>query len=157
MSYIDFKNNETPVNDTNLNNMQLELLKLVFPIGSTYITQGDSNPAIILRFGTWERFNGKIAIGLDEEDKDFDSVGKIGGSKTKTLTVSNLPSHKHEQYAVSNPGYGGPGIRGTFNGVDASGQAIYSTGTSTGSAGKGQAFDVIPPYEIVGYMWIRRA
>ena len=58
MAYFNFENGKTPINDTNLNAMQIEIMELVFPIGSRYITQTDTNPSTILGFGTWERFNG---------------------------------------------------------------------------------------------------
>ena len=61
MGYTTFKNGEQPaLSDTVLNNMQIELMKLVFPIGSTYITQDNTNPSEILKFGTWERLKGKV-------------------------------------------------------------------------------------------------
>lgn len=55
---------------------KIELLKLIFPIGSTYITQTNTDPATILGFGTWERVKGRVLVGLDEEDPDFGTIGK---------------------------------------------------------------------------------
>ena len=81
MAYMNFENGKTALNDTNLNNMQVELMKLVFPIGSTYITQENTNPSKILKFGTWERLKGKVCLGLDEDDTDFNQINKTGGSK----------------------------------------------------------------------------
>ena len=82
MGYTNFKNNEAPaLSDTTLNNMQKGLLELVFPIGSTYVTQTNTNPSTILGFGTWERLKGKVVVGLDENDADFNQINKTGGSK----------------------------------------------------------------------------
>ena len=78
MGYTNFVNGNKPnLSAPNLNNMQIELMKLVFPIGSTYITQEETNPSTILNFGTWERVKGKVLVGLDEDDTDFNTIGKL--------------------------------------------------------------------------------
>ena len=104
MGYTTFTNGTQPaLSDTILNNMQVELIKLVFPIGSTYITQTNTNPSEILKFGTWERVKGKVLVGLDEDDTAFNTIGKTGGEKTHTLTVDEMPSHTHDvAIAVNN-------------------------------------------------------
>ena len=71
--------------------MQQGLMELVFPIGSTYITQSNTNPNTILNFGTWERLKGKVCVGLDEDDTSFNTIGKTGGEKTHELTEAELP------------------------------------------------------------------
>lgn len=71
----------TPLSAENLNQMQDNLLQLVFPIGSTYITQDRKNPNSILGFGTWERLKGKVCLGLDEDDRDLNVIGETGGEK----------------------------------------------------------------------------
>ena len=37
-------------------------------------------------------FKGKVGVGLDSSDTDFNSLGKIGGEKTHTLTNSEIPN-----------------------------------------------------------------
>ena len=134
MGYTTFNNNGQPaLSDTVLNNMQVELMKLVFPIGAPYITQNDTNPSEILKFGTWERLKGK---GLDEDDEEFNEIGKTGGEKTHTLTNSELP-------------LGIDGQRNSDTGSDWQKQgAMAKTAT---------AFNIMQPYEVTGYMWIRRS
>ncbi len=95
MGYFNFENGISAANDANLNAMQKGLMELVFPVGSTYITQSDTNPNTILEFGTWERLKGKVCLGIDEEDEDLDTVGKTGGEKTHKLTTQEMPSHTH--------------------------------------------------------------
>ena len=38
---------------------------------------------------------GKVTIGKDSTDTDFDTLGNTGGEKTHTLTVNEMPSHSH--------------------------------------------------------------
>lgn len=153
MGYTTFKNNGQPaLSDTVLNNMQVELMKLVFPIGSTYVTQSNTNPSTILNFGTWERLKGKVCLGVDENDEDFKTIGKTGGEKKHTLTINEIPSHKHSlPYSVWGNISGAYQQRTSENVGNYSGEI-----KETNQVGGGQAHDNLQPYEVVGYMWIRR-
>lgn len=42
---------------------------------------------------------GKVVVGIDPSDTDFDLIGISGGEKTHTLTSSEMPSHTHTQNA----------------------------------------------------------
>lgn len=146
MGYTIFKNNEAPaLSDTTLNDMQKGLLELVFPIGSTYVTQSDINPSAILGFGTWERLKGRVCVGLDENDADFNQINKTGGSKY-------IQEHYHKD-AI--------GINGSqsletlgYEGSKTTAQYYVNTsgvqGLKTGNSGN------LQPYQVVGYMWIRK-
>lgn len=130
------------------------LLQLVFPVGSTYITQSaDTNPNDVLGFGTWTRFKGRVAIGVDENDNDFATVGYVGGEKSHRLTVEEIPSHTHSV---------------TQNSLGASDRIYVSTGSgnsvgnpigeiSIGLTGGNNYHNNMQPYEVVGYMWKRTA
>ena len=161
MGYFNFENfpsEKTPMSAENLLAMQKGLMELVFPIGSTYITQSDTNPSTILQFGTWERIKGKVCIGLDENDTDeyFDEIGKTGGEKKHTQTIDEMPSHLHN---MDNSGEGmwAVGRNDTMLGNGISGNWAYKIDGDTQKTGGGQAFNVMSPYEVVGYMWIRRS
>ena len=146
MAYMNFENGKTALNDTNLNNMQVELMKLVFPIGSTYITQENTNPSEILKFGTWERLKGKVVVGLDEDDTDFNQINKTGGSKY-------IQEHYHKD-AIAVNGHENLETIG-YNGAQTTSQYYVRTsgvqGAKTGNSGN------LQPYQVVGYMWIRKS
>lgn len=152
MGYFNFENNTTSVNDTNLNAMQKGLMELIFPVGSTYITQSNTNPSTILNFGTWERLKGKVCIGLDEDDSNFNAVGKTGGSSTVTLTIQHIPPHTH---TLNNATLVNRNISGT-GGAQGTNTVQGATITANNTGG-GQAHNNLQPYEVVGYMWIRRS
>lgn len=72
----------------------------IWPVGSIYINAGVStNPATLLGFGTWTAFGaGKMIIGIDGADADFDSLADTGGAKTSTSLIAHThtgPSHTH--------------------------------------------------------------
>ena len=129
---------------------KINLLKIIFPIGSTYTTQTNQNPNLILGFGTWERFKGLVALGLDESDDDLNEIGKTGGEKEHTLTIDEMPSHTHnlgDNYWL----YPAGGSQEFGSG------SARSTKASAANTGGSQPHNNMPPYEVVGYMWIRRA
>lgn len=82
---------------TNLiNNKILENNKKRYYIGRIIINTSGTNPADYLGFGTWEQYGkGKVLVGLDNNDSDFNKVGNTGGAKSVVLTVANLASHTH--------------------------------------------------------------
>ena len=122
------------------------LLSLIFPIGSTYVTQTNTNPSTILGFGTWERLKGKVVVGLDEDDADFNQINKTGGSKY-------IQEHYHKD-AISVNGHENLETVG-YNGAQSTSQYYVRTsgvhGAKTGNSGN------LQPYQVVGYMWIRKS
>lgn len=122
-----------------------------FPVGSVFIAVVSTNPATLLGYGTWAAFGaGRVLVGLDAADPDFDTVEEIGGAKTHTLTEAEIPAHTHTQDA---PTSASGGSRRFATDTNASGSV--SDGT-TGSTGGGGAHNNLQPY-IVVYMWKRTA
>jgi len=56
----------------------------LYPVGSIYVNEGNStNPATLLGFGTWTAFSaGRMLVGYNSGDADFDTSGETGGAKT---------------------------------------------------------------------------
>ena len=153
MGYFVFKNGETAANEDNLNAMHRELMKMIFPIGSRYTTEdANTNPSSILDFGTWERFKGLVALGVDENDENMNAVGKTGGEKEHTLTTQEMPSHTH---GLNNNTLVNRNISGT-GGAQGSNTVQGATITANNTGG-GQPHNNLQPFEVVGYMWIRRS
>lgn len=140
------------------------LLDLFYPVGSYYETSDITFYPSVVWGGTWKQdTKGYVTVGALTDGGDSPREGglDIDGGVTKgevehTLTVEEIPSHAHAQYAVANLNSGGPGIRGTFNDTEGPGQSRYSTGTETGEKGGGQPHNNIQP-SIGVYRWHRIA
>lgn len=80
----------TPLSPENLNEMQEILFQAIYPVGSIYMSTVGTDPATLFGFGTWELWGkGKVPVGIDTEDTDFNTVEKTGGEKTHTHSLEN--------------------------------------------------------------------
>lgn len=71
-----------------------------FPVGSVFISVVSTNPATLLGYGTWSAIAaGRVLVGINAGDPDFDTVKETGGAKTHTLTTTEMPAHTHVQDA----------------------------------------------------------
>lgn len=61
-------------------------------LGTTFGGNGTTDFALPNR-------KGRVGIGYDSNDTDFARIGRVGGSKEHTLTVSELATHTHIQNA----------------------------------------------------------
>lgn len=118
-----------------------------YPVGSIYISVMNTNPSAFFG-GEWERFaNGRVLVGVDENQSEFATVNKTGGNK-------NLQSHNHKYFRQKalNAEPGATPDNGT---IYASSQAIpdFKTEVYTYNAGSGNSGN-LQPY-IAVYMWRR--
>lgn len=154
MALIEFENypsTDSPINAANLNNNFNELNTLIsniynqiFPIGRGFIDFTDTDYSNYLGF-TWEReLIGKVPVGIDSNDTDFNTIGKAGGEKEHILTLSEIPANNIDTTNSGSAvdGYifrGGYNNNGTFN-----------------FGGQTQPHNNLQPYEVVAY-WKRIA
>ncbi len=74
-----------------------------FPVGSVFIATVATNPATLLGYGTWAAFGaGRVLVGLDSGDADFDTAEETGGSKTVASAGSNAAEAAHTHGVTSN-------------------------------------------------------
>lgn len=149
-SYIyefkDLPSTDTPYNAKTFTAMQNKLLDSIYPIGSVIIKDDDTDYSNYLGF-TWEReLIGKVPVGIDSNDIDFNTIGKTGGEKLHILTVNEMPSHGHSITAKTTLMQAGSNY-GTY---------IADGALNTSETGGGQAHNNLQPYQVVAY-WKRVA
>src|SRR3990167_2871882 len=124
------------------------------PIGFVFLSVVLDNPADLLGYGTWVALGaGRVLVGIDPADPDFDTVRKLSGAKTHALAVDELPVHSHSLTRVRGLGTGSQST--DYSGI-ASGTDPSSTPTPvmTDEVGSGTAHSNLQPGFVV-YMWER--
>ena len=161
----------------------LWLLNLVFPVGSIRMTVSAADESVFLG-GTWVRWGtGRVPVGVNTSDSNFNTVEKAGGASTHALAAAELPAHGHSfsgtvtvnaggshthtasagAYKVGS-GSGSSYYYMTNNGstspqtTDSNGSHSHSASVSgtTGNTGSGGAHNNLQPY-ITCYFWKRVA
>ena len=162
-----------------------ELLDLVYPVGSIYLSVSDSSPASLFG-GSWTQIRGRFLVGTGANEANTTDwwgpcaagaincqAGEMGGEHKHQLTASESPRFTGQLYSgagndgASAGGYGpfrsGSGVF-SVSGVKQYGQPQTSAVFPSGSAYKNANIDFggngfhnnMPPYLAV-YMWKRTA
>ena len=72
------------------------ILAKVYPVGAIFLSTVNTNPATYLGFGTWSIWgSGRVPVGVNTSDSNFNTVEKTGGASTHTLTLAQIPGHTH--------------------------------------------------------------
>jgi hypothetical protein len=159
-----------------------DLLLAVYPVGAIYTSVVSTSPATLFG-GTWAAFAaGRVLVGLNSADTDFDVVEETGGAKTvvsgaHTFTGDALATHIHNAITAGTPAgtIAGPSATVAITGGGAtsvgSGTHIHTftgtalgthqhpaktAGTPSGTVNAAAASSVVQPYVVV-YMWKRTA
>lgn len=142
-----------PLNAENLNYNFQKVLNMLCPVGKVEVFFDNNDHSNYLGF-KWERTSiGKVPVGINSNDSDFNTIGKTGGEKTHKLIINEMPSHLHTMYlsgsstpnrqAVnwSNQGYQ------EFSGI---------TKANDNISGGNQPHNNLQPYEVMAF-WKRIA
>lgn len=137
-------------------------------IGTTY-GAGDGSTTLNL-----PDLRGRVIVGRDAGQSEFDTLGEAGGAKTHTLTPDEMPVHTHVQDAHNHtqdahqhtvPVNTSDGSGTMADRATTSGSATISTGNATATnqpatatnqdAGGGQAHNNLQPYVVLN--WVIKA
>ena len=137
---------------------------LPYPVGSIYMSVVSTSPATLFG-GTWSAWGaGRVPVGLDAGQTEFDTVEETGGAKTHThgltdghakITVVDYLADGYVNWAEKAVSSWTVEVEskitsGLKNGITAPLTAATELGGSTDSG------STLPPY-IVCYMWKRTA
>lgn len=138
------------------------------PIGSIEINITGTNPSVYLG-GTWIAWeSGRVPVGVDTTQTEFNTVEKISGEKTHThttgdhaLTVNEMPSHNHGAGSTSGNAVTGRSMYPfqmvtTGNNLVDSNVIVATGGGQAHNHGNTGSSSNLQPY-ITCYMWKRTA
>lgn len=138
---------------------EIDILNKIYPIGSIYLTANETSPSVFFG-GTWVLWgNGRVPVGVDLAQEEFNTPEKTGGSKYSE-------AHSHD-IRWNNPSGSGVTISctGTGSGVlnmndwqwDKNTQKNGDSGSNlfTSTVGSGNSGN-LQPY-ITCFMWKRTA
>lgn len=135
--------------------LKTEVYESIYPVGSMYVNfTDDTNPATLLGFGTWTAIAGRVVVGYDGTQTEFNAAEKTGGHKKM-----QAHNHAHREWLFN--GAGASGAHYGFGYQNNTGQLIeQAAATSSGEVqfgnvayGEGDSQN-LQPY-IVGYIWKR--
>ena len=94
---------------------------------------------------------GRVIVGFDATQTEFDTMGEAGGEKTHLLTTAEMPSHTHYK-AIS--GFSDPGTEYADDSYypRVSGSNPQAGALSTAAAGGGGAHNNLQPYIVLRYI-----
>jgi hypothetical protein len=67
------------------------LMGFIYPVGSVVTLGVSTNPATLFGVGTWTAIAGKVIVGIDAGQTEFDTLNETGGAKTHTITAEQIP------------------------------------------------------------------
>ena len=136
------------------------LLDFLHPVGSYYWSDNATSPATLFG-GTWVKVEGRFLLGSG----GVYSVGDTGGEAEHTLTVEEMPSHRHpfagsgdfsnyegRNSSINKQGSAYSGEPGLYNGADYSSRGYIAMQHTGGGA----AHNNMPPYYTTN-IWRRTA
>ena len=131
-----------------------ELMSVIYPVGSIYMSVSSTNPSALFG-GTWVAWgSGRVPVGVNTSETEFNAVEKTGGGKAVTLTANQIPSHNHT-YDKTNT-TGALVSAGSSAGIEVIRADKKYISTASGNKGGGGSHNNLQPY-ITCYMWKRTA
>lgn len=126
------------------------ILNMTYPVGAIYLSVNSTNPGSLFG-GTWVAWGtGRVPVGVDTSQSEFNSVQKTGGEKSVLITEKNLPSRTMVRMQTISQGVYAPNNQTNYPGEWANG-CLNDMGMP-----RDQVHNNLQPY-ITCYMWRRTA
>ena len=137
--------------------LQSEVYEAIYPVGSMYVNFTDNtNPATLLGFGTWSAVEGRVVVGYDAAQTEFNASEKVGGHKavgSHTHTIGSIFLAAGTGSFTLND-RNGDALVGTDNANNGVNGEYWGGTKNTGANAAAGDSGNLQPY-IVGYVWKR--
>lgn len=132
------------------------MIEVIYPVGSIYMSVNPVNPGTWIQNTTWVAWaSGRVPVGVNPSDGNFNTVEKTGGASTHALTVNQLPAHRHMIPGTSYKWFEAPPNQ-TNKTLAMGGSLPLAESNPTTNTGGGAAHNNLQPY-ITCYFWKRTA
>lgn len=181
IKFEDYPSTNTPLSASILNQLQDNIENFVnnelknkileiYPIGSIYMSTSSNNPSSFLG-GTWVAWgSGKVPVGVNTNDNDFESAELTGGEKQHKLSANELPKlsgsavFRDINMSDHNLLFSVSGVFSStyqeWTGNHSSAQSVTASNPKFNQLnlnfGNDEPFNIMQPY-ITCYMWKRTA
>jgi microcystin-dependent protein len=120
---------------------------ILYALWGTTFGSGDGSTTFNL-----PNLKGRVPVGKDTGQTEFNALGETGGAKTHTLSVAEMPSHTHDNGLIRTTA---AGSITTGTGIPPHNNAPTGTWTDPAATGGGGAHNNLQPYLVVN--WIVKA
>lgn len=126
-----------------------------YPVGRIVMFYDNADHSNYLGY-TWVRVcSGRVPVGYDTTQTEFNTIGKTGGSKTHKLSINEMPSHTHSaNRLVFLSADNVREVAGISTGPAFTPQGMGRAADINNYTGGSQAHNNIQPYEVVSF-WRR--
>lgn len=150
---LDLKEAKTTVSELAARIASLEKKNAVFQAGGGVVLWNKPANQIPAGWREVEDLRGLFPVGFDSSQVEFNTMGKWGGAKIKTLTVNEMPRHSHSVASQTGGDNSDHSNKTALAGGDKSPQEAGFNFTSyTSQEGSGQAFSILNPYRVVMFI-----
>ena len=124
--------------------------ELYSAIGDDFL-DGGTAPTGTFRLPNYE---GRVPVGIDPDDTDFNTIGKTGGSKTHTQTTDEVAPHTHQLWVEDNSGssFGINQNGGMYWDKAKNNWANGQFGVNRTNVNTAQPMNIMNPYQTVNYI-----
>jgi hypothetical protein len=127
-----------------------DIFDLIYPVGIVVTLGVSTNPATLFGVGTWTAITGRVIVGIDAGQTEFDTLDETGGAKTVNA------SHTHTNGITQQTGSQPQEAWRWISNYSAGGGDYSQVSTTTTGSGGSSTQSTLQPY-IVKYVWQRTA
>ncbi len=114
--------------------------------GSTFDALTYADLDTLLGGNTLPNLKGRVPVGVDSTQTEFDTLGDTGGAKTHELTIAEMPAHNHDIVESAT------GSTGDYAVADGATSSPNTDSAAVQNTGGGGAHNNLQPYIAINFI-----